>query len=96
MNRRLLSILVTAFVIAAICTWLVVKVVGSRMAAVAMPASTQVIAAAADIKLGQLITDKDLTTVSIAGTLPKGALLKKEDVLGRGVIADMYQGEAII
>jgi pilus assembly protein CpaB len=96
MNRRLLTILVTAFVIAAICTWLVVKVVGSRMAAAAMPASTQVIAAAADIKLGQLITDKDLTTVSIAGTLPKGALMKKEDVLNRGVIADMYQGEPII
>jgi pilus assembly protein CpaB len=96
MNRRLLTILATAFVIAAICTWLVVKVVGSRMAAVAMPASTQVIAASQDIKLGTLITDKDLTTVSIAGTLPTGALLKKEDVLGRGVIADMYKGEAIL
>jgi pilus assembly protein CpaB len=96
MNRRLLTILVSAFVIAAICTWLVVKVVGTRMAASAVPTSTQVIAAAADIKLGALLTDKDLTTVNIAGTVPKGALLKKEQAIGRGVISDLYQGEPIL
>jgi pilus assembly protein CpaB len=96
MNRRLLTILVIAFVIAAICTWVVTKLVGSRMAAVAAPTSTQVVAAAQDIKLGALITEKDLTTTSILGPLPKGALLKKEQALNRGVISDMYQGEAIL
>jgi pilus assembly protein CpaB len=96
MNRRLLTILVSAFVIAAICTWLVVKVVGTRMAASAVPTSTQVVAAAADIKLGALLTDKDLTTINIAGPVPKGALLKKEQAIGRGVISDLYQGEPVL
>jgi len=96
MNRRLLTILVSAFVIAAICTWLVVKVVGTRMAASAVPTSTRVVAAATDIKLGALLTDKDLTTVNIAGTIPKGALLKREQAIGRGVVSDLYQGEAIL
>jgi len=34
--------------------------------------------------------------VDIAGTPPKGAILKPENAVGRGVIADIYQGEPIL
>jgi pilus assembly protein CpaB len=55
-----------------------------------------VVAAAADIKLGTVLTTSNLTTVDIAGTVPKGAILKQENAVGRGVISDIYQGEPIL
>jgi len=57
--------------------------------------TTRVVAAATDIKLGTVLRDSDLTTVEIAGTVPKGAILRREDVVGRGVISNLYLGEPI-
>ena len=95
MNKRLLTILLLAFVIAGACAFLVFRVVGSRLGA-PQTASTRVVAAASDIKLGTVLTAANLTTVDIAGTPPKGAILKPENAVGRGVIADIYQGEPIL
>ena len=97
MNRRLLTILLSAFVIAAVCAFLVYRVVGSSLAsATHQSATTKVVAAATDIKLGTLLTAANLTTLEIAGPLPKGAIVKPEQAVGRGVIAEMYQGEPIL
>jgi pilus assembly protein CpaB len=95
MNKRLLTILLLAFVIAGACAFLVFRVVGSRLGA-AQPSTTRVVAAAADIKLGTILTAANLTTVEIAGAVPKGAILKPENAVGRGVISDIYQGEPIL
>jgi pilus assembly protein CpaB len=96
MNRRLLTILLTAFVIAAICTYLVVRVVGKNIAGAHKVDTTRVVAAAGDLKLGTLIKAADLTTVGVSGSLPKGAILTPEQAIGRGVVSDIYQGEAIL
>jgi pilus assembly protein CpaB len=95
MNRRLLIILVSAFVIAAACSYLVYRVVGNRLAATPQRA-TPVIVAVHDVKLGSVLRDADLTTTEMVGNLPKGAILKREDAVGRGVISDVYQGEPIL
>jgi pilus assembly protein CpaB len=95
MNRRLLNILLIAFVIAAGCSYIVFRLVGSRLSGTRQT-STHVIAAATDIKLGTVLRDADLTTIEITGTLPKGALLKKENAIGRGVISNLYLGEPIL
>jgi pilus assembly protein CpaB len=95
MNKRLLTILLLAFVIAGACAFLVFRVVGSRLGA-GQPSTTKVVAAAADIKLGTVLTAANLTTVDIAGTVPKGAILKPENAIGRGVVSDIYQGEPIL
>src|ERR1700692_1264107 len=94
MNRRLLNILLIAFVIAAGCSYIVFRLVGSRLSAT--PRTTHVLAAATDIKLGSVLRDADLTTIDIAGTLPKGVILKKENAIGRGVISNLYLGEPIL
>lgn len=97
MNRRLLTILFSAFVIAAICAFMVWRMVGSRLqAATKHSATTAVVAAAKDIKLGKVLTPSDLTTIDIGGPLPKGALLKPEQAVGRGVLSDLYQGEPVL
>jgi pilus assembly protein CpaB len=93
MNRRLTSILLSAFLVAAVCSFLVYRLVVNRLAAVAPAKTVGVVAASDDIKLG---TDKDLTTVQMAGTLPKGAILTKKDAIGRGVISELHQGEPIL
>jgi len=96
MNRRLTSILLTAFLLAAGCSYLVYRLVVSRLSAAAPSKTTHVIAAGADIKLGSVLRDADLTTVEMGGTLPKGVIVKREDAIGRGVISDLHQGEPIL
>ena len=95
MNKRLLTILLLAFVVAGACAFLVYRVVGTRLGA-ARPATTRVIAAAQDIKLGTVLAANNLTTVDIEGAVPKGAILKPELAVGRGVISDLYMGEPIL
>jgi len=95
MNRRLLTILLLAFVIAGACAYLVFRVVGNRLGS-SQQATTRVVAAAADVKLGTVLAATNLTTVDIAGAAPKGAILKPEAAIGRGVISDLYQGEPIL
>ncbi len=96
MNRRLITVLLCAFVVAAGCSFLVYRIVGARISGTRRAATTRVVSAAADIKLGTIITAANLSTTEIAGTLPKGAILKTEDVIGRGVVADITQGEPIL
>src|ERR1700751_51991 len=95
MNRRLATVLFSAFVIAALCSYLVYRVIGNRLGAV-QPKATRVIVAATDIKLGNVLRDVDLTTADFVGSLPKGAILKKQDAIGRGVVSNLYQGEPVL
>ena len=96
MNRRLLTILVVAFLIASGCTFLVYRVIGTRAAAAKPIVTTSVVAAATDIKIGTVLAAANLTTIELKGSPPKGAILKPSDAIGRGVMANIYQGEPII
>lgn len=95
MNRRLATVLFSAFVIAALCSYLVYRVIGNRLGA-ARPSTTRLIVAATDIKLGSVLRDVDLTTADFVGKLPNGAILKKEEAIGRGVVSNLYQGEPVL
>jgi pilus assembly protein CpaB len=59
-------------------------------------ATTKVVAAAKDIPLGAVLTSADLSSMTVGGTPPKGAILKPEDAVGRGVITEIFQGEPIL
>jgi pilus assembly protein CpaB len=96
MNRRLVTILLAAFVVAALCSVLVYRLVGMRIAAAKPQPSTRVVAAAADIKIGTVLSAPDLTTVQIMGTPPKNAILDAKNAIGRGVTSSLYAGEPIL
>jgi pilus assembly protein CpaB len=96
MNRRLLTILLVAFLIASLCTWLVVRIVGARMAASKPVATASMVSAAKDIPLGAVLSANDLSTITIAGTAPKGAIYKPEQAIGRGTITQIPQGVPIL
>ena len=95
MNRRLLTILLSAFVVAVACSYLVYRVVGNRLGA-AQKRTTPVVLAATDVKLGSVLREADLVVGEFVGAPPKGAILKREDAIGRGVLSDLYRGEAVL
>jgi pilus assembly protein CpaB len=98
MNRRLLTILLVAFVIAGVCAFGVYRVVGKNMTADKQPSSTDIVAAAVDLKLGTVLTQQDLAVIKVSGTLPKGAIPEQQhlSLVGRGVMTEMAQGEPIL
>jgi pilus assembly protein CpaB len=95
MNKRVQMILLSAFVIAAVCSYVVYRVVGNRLMG-AQPKTTRVVVAASDLKLGSVLREDDLGTVEFEGSLPEGAVLTKQEAIGRGVISDLYKGEPIL
>ncbi len=96
MNRRLLTTLAIAFLIAAICGFMVYRMVGTHIAASHTQQTTRVVAAAADIKLGTIIAPSKLTTIEISGPLPQGAITDPKQAIGRGALSNIYQGEPLI
>jgi pilus assembly protein CpaB len=98
MNRRLTLILLAAFSIATMCTFLVYHLVRGRITATRPVTAARVVSARTDIKLGTILAAENLGTIEIVGTPPKGAILdaNKSSIIGRGVISDLYEGEPII
>jgi pilus assembly protein CpaB len=98
MNRRVLAILLVAFIIAAACTFMVIRLIRNQTTGGRPPATTRVVAAKSDIKLGAILTADNLTSIEISGIPPKGTIPDKEKskAVGRGVLSDLYEGEPII
>jgi pilus assembly protein CpaB len=96
MNRRLLTILLCAFFVAAGASFIVYRMVGNEINGRAKGKIQTVVVAAHDLDIGALIKKEDLKTGEIVGEPPKGAVLKPEIAIGRGVITKLYQGEPII
>jgi pilus assembly protein CpaB len=95
MNKRVVTILLVAFVIALAGAYLAWHVVRNSLALAHQSSATRVVAAKQNIKLGVVLTDADLTTVQI-GAVPPGAILDKKVAIGRGVVSELYQGEPIL
>jgi len=96
MNQRFISVLVFAFVVAAGASLLLYRLMAARPQATASVSTAKVIVAAHNLDLGTMIKDTDLKVGDWAGTVPPGAVLKKEDGVGRGVISAIFEGEPIL
>ena len=98
MNRRLLTILLVAFVRAGACAFAVYRIVGTKLSTQQQTPTTSIVAAAADLKLGTVLTQADLGVMKVSGTLPKGAIPEQQrlSLVGRGVITEIAQGEPIL
>lgn len=96
MNRRLMIILLSALVIASISTYIVWRMVEGRLNVAKPQATTSIVAAAKDIKLGMILGPEDLTSLQVVGPVPQGAIQDKKNAIGRGVISNIYSGEAIL
>jgi pilus assembly protein CpaB len=96
MNKRLLSVLAFALAVSLGASVLIYRLISSQMSTTAKPATTQVMVAARNLPVGTLISDGDVKTGEWSGSLPANVVLKKEDALGRGVVASIYEGEPLL
>ena len=96
MNKRLLTVLGFALVISGIASVVLYRLISSRLASTAKADTTQVAVASHDLEIGTLIKDTDLRIVDWSGPEPKGAVVKPADIVGRGVVAAIYDGEPIL
>lgn len=97
MNKRFLSVLIFALIVAGGATLIFYRLVSSRLSAAPKAvATTEITVAARDLPVGTLIRETDLSTASWSGPVPQLAVTKKEDLVGRGVVSAVYQGEPIL
>jgi pilus assembly protein CpaB len=94
MNRRLTTILLCAFVVAAGASYVVYRLVRQQVGGGA-GRRVNVVVAAGDLQLGTLIKATDLKTGALLGDAPKDAVVKPELAVGRGVISPIYAGEPL-
>src|SRR5207248_6739627 len=97
MNRtRLLMIGVVALALAAFVSFSVYRRLNAPGGANVAP-SDSIVIAAIDISLGAKIEDKDIKVVQLpAADLPPRHFRQKSQVLGRGVIVPIAQGEFVL
>ena len=96
MNQRLISVLAFAFIVSAGASLLLYRLLASRTTTQAAPNSSKLILAARALEPGTLIRDADLRVGDWTGTVPEGALRKKEDIVGRGVVSPIFASEPIV
>lgn len=97
MNRRFISVLAFAFAVAAIATLLFYNLIARRLSSAPRPvATTKVLVASRNLTVGVLVKEVDLREQDWPGTAPQNAILKKEDIVGRGVVAPIFEGEPFI
>src|ERR1700744_3723312 len=96
MNRRLLIILLSAFAIATISTYIVWRMVGAKINVGKPQSTTSIVAANKDVKIGMILAPADLTSIQVVGQIPQGAIIDKKNAIGRGVISNIYNGEPIL
>ena len=79
---------------ASLCT----KLISSRVTVNAntKDPSVQVLVAAHNLEIGALIKESDFKMTEWPGSTTTGAIVKKEQALGRGVIIAIYDGEPIL
>ncbi len=96
MNQRLMTILMTAFLIAAAAAYGVYRYAGATLRTGYQGQTTPVLVAAHDIELGAVIRPADVRVSQWIGALPKGAVTKLENATDRGVISSLSDGEPIL
>jgi pilus assembly protein CpaB len=96
MNQRLVGVLAFALLISGVATFVLYRMISSRVAAQTAPASNRLFVAARDLGLGTLVKDLDVSEVDWPGAVPSQAITKKDEILERGVISPIYSGEPIL
>jgi pilus assembly protein CpaB len=95
MNRRLMTIIVFALIIATGASFVVYRLVQTRMIANSAPVTNRIVVAAKNLQTGALVHETDLTFASWTGAIPKGFTGSPKDLIGRGVVSPIYEGEPV-
>lgn len=96
MNKRFLSVLLFAVVVAGLASLVLYLQIRSRLNIEPEKASTQLVVATRQLEIGTVIKEGDVKTVPWSGDVPQGALMTLESALKRGVISTIYPSEPIL
>jgi pilus assembly protein CpaB len=97
MNRRLISVLFFALVVAGVTSYLLYRIILVRVQSQGHSIATnKLVVAKHDLQVGTLVADSDLDEVSWGGPVPDDAVKTLADAAGRGVVATIYQNEPIL
>jgi pilus assembly protein CpaB len=97
MNKRLISVLVFAVLVAGVASLVLYLQIRSRMNtnSTARP-TNQIVVATRQLEVGAVIKESDVKTVPWVGDLPRGALNDPALPLKRGVISTIYESEPVL
>lgn len=97
MNRRLVAVLCFALVVASITSFLVYRLILVRVGSEGKTvASGNLFVAKHDLQVGTLIQDSDVVSVPWGSPIPGDAAKTAQNIVGRGVIATIYENEPIL
>jgi pilus assembly protein CpaB len=99
MNRRLVSVLFFALIVASVTSFLVYRLILVRVNAQSQGktvATSRLLVAKQDLQVGTLIHDSDVEEVAWGAPMPEDAVKSRADLVGRGVVATIFQNEPIL
>jgi pilus assembly protein CpaB len=99
MNRRLVSVLCFALIVASVTSFLVYRLILVRVQSQSQGktvSTSKLIVAKHDLQVGTLIHDSDVDEVAWGSPIPDDAVKDRADIVGRGVIANVFQNEPIL
>jgi pilus assembly protein CpaB len=99
MNRRLISVLLFALVVASLTSYVLYRVILMRVQSQGQGrtvTTNRLVVAKHDIQVGAVIQAADLDEVAWGAPIPDEALKSVQEIVGRGVIATIYQNEPVL
>jgi pilus assembly protein CpaB len=97
MPRRVMVILLVALAVATGSSYVAYRLVKNTLARSSPAGGTsQVVVAKRNLELGTIVKKDDIGMAPWVGAVPKGVATRETDVLERGVVSTVYEGEPII
>jgi pilus assembly protein CpaB len=97
MNKRFVGVLTFAFLVAAGASLILYRVLINRpQNAKAAAVTAHIVLASKTLELGTVIKEDDVQLAEWPGSIPQGASVKVQDLLGRGVTTTIYAKEPVI
>ncbi|MDZ7636932.1 MAG: Flp pilus assembly protein CpaB [Bryobacterales bacterium] len=96
MNKRFMSVLLFAVVVAGLASVVLYLQIRGRLGTETTPTKTQIVVATRQLEIGSVIKEGDVKTVPWASDLPQGALSTPEAAFKRGVISTIYASEPVL
>lgn len=96
MKQRFLVVVLFALAVSAVASVVLYRLISSQLSSNQAPPTTKLVVAARNLNGGELIKDSDVKVADFVGTPPPEAVLKVEDAVNRGVVAQIYQGEVVL
>src|SRR5580658_10221953 len=98
MTKRFVGVLIFAFVVASLASLLLYRFLASSrpQTFAAAPPMAHLVVAAKDLEVGRVLKEEDVRVADWPGGVPLGAVVKVQDLVGRGVIAPIYDKEPVL